>query len=64
MPKILKVSEITKKETPTEEASSIGFKVPKLNNGDKLIAILSIKGKTIEPSGSCEHLIRSVVERE
>lgn len=55
-------SKITKRDAPSKEAPSIQFEVPRLNKEDKLIAILSIKGKEIEPSGNPERLIISIVE--
>lgn len=60
--KELKALKITKRDAPSKEAPSIRFEVPRLNKEDKLIAILSIKGKETEPSGNCERLIISIVE--
>lgn len=57
--KLLSISKISQKKSPTDPISSVAFDAPNLSKGDKLLAVLSIRSKTIALSTNCENLIKS-----
>ncbi len=54
--------EITKRNDPSKKAPSLRFAVPKLSKGNKLIAVICLKGKETDPSGNCNRLVRSLIQ--